>query len=62
MSEKVKRYLVVLFVAVTLLVSQLACDEEIDSTRKAIGTVGCSDPAARDACGENTHCRIEACN
>lgn len=64
MSEKVKRYVAVLLVAGALFCSQLACtdDPAVNSTRKAVGTMGCKNPAARDACGTDTRCRIEACN
>ena len=57
--KRAKRYLIVLFVAVTLFASQVACGE---TTREAVRASGCYDWAAYNACAENdTHCRIKAC-
>lgn len=37
------------------------CEDETNDLREAIGTVGCSNPTARDNCGSDTHCRMVAC-
>lgn len=60
MKNRIKMALILIAFALMPLV---ACDEpsEVDTVRKAVGTVGCANPTARDACGENTHCRIKAC-
>ena len=61
MDSRIKHYLLVALLAITMFGSQLACDETIDSTRDIVGDIGCADTAARDACGGDTHCRIAAC-
>jgi len=51
--EKAKRFLVVLLVAASLFLSQVACDDEAP---------GCKSTACRDSCGGDNSCRIECCN
>ena len=61
MSSKLRMFLILMAFASMVM---FGCDEpsEVDTVRKAVGTVGCSNPTARDACGTDSHCRIEACN
>lgn len=54
MDNGVKRYLLVALLFVTMLASQLACDEG--------STTGCKSTACRDSCGGDNACRIECCN
>ena len=61
MDSRIKHYVLVALLAITMFGSQLACDETIDTTREIVGDVGCADTAARDACGTSESCRIAAC-
>jgi len=53
-----KRYLLILLVAATLFLSQVACSEEV---REPISDLGCRDTACRDACGDDYSCKIACC-
>jgi len=54
MENRVKRYLLVALLFVTMLASQLACDEG--------GSLGCKSTACRDSCGGDSSCQIECCS
>ena len=58
--SKAKQYLAVALLAIVLLTSQIACDED---TSSGTGTgIGCISTACRDNCGGDMSCQIECCN
>lgn len=60
MKKKLKMMLILIAFASMVM---FGCDEpsEVGEVRRAVGTVGCANPTARDACGGDAHCRIKAC-
>lgn len=51
--DKIRNYILVALLFVTMFMSQIACDEQFD---------GCRDNACRNACHDgDTACKIECC-
>ena len=55
------RFRMVLILIAFVSMAMFGCEDETDALRQQVGTVGCANPAARDACGTDAHCRIVAC-